>query len=272
MSAASPPLFPFGILSAGDPAPVGVERRSLSRILLVCEHADNEVPAGLPLGVSQADLARHIGIDIGALGVARAVSDSLGAELVYQRYSRLVIDCNRPPSEASAFPVRVDGTDVPGNTAMTARDAAARTAEIFHPFWATVAAALERRADAGVAPVLVSVHSFTPQHGDFPEPRPWPIAVLYDKNPRFSLALAAELRCGGIEVGENVPYKVGVLGDYTIPVYGEHRGIDHTLIEIRQDLIADPAAQRTWGARLAAALPAALAAIDTPAATERRRP
>lgn len=272
MTAPSPPLFPFGVLTAGDPDPVVVERRSLSRILLVCEHADNQVPAGLALGVAQADLARHIGIDIGALGVARAVSEGLGAELVYQRYSRLVIDCNRPPSEPSAFPARSDGTDVPGNVALTARDAAARTAEIFLPFWAAVAAALERREDAGIAPVLVSIHSFTPHHGEYPEPRPWPIAVLFDKDPRFSLALAAQLRRGGIEVGENVPYRVGALGDYTIPVYGEHRGIDHTLIEIRQDLIADPAAQRTWGARLAAALPAALAEIDRPAVPHRRHP
>lgn len=269
MDAFAPPLFPFGLLAAGDPNPVGVERRSLSRIVLVCEHAGNAVPAGLALGVSEADLARHIGIDIGALGVARALSEALGAELIHQRYSRLVIDCNRPPSEPSAFPARADGTDVPGNTAMTARDAAARTAEIFHPFWAAAGSALDRRTEAGIAPVLVSIHSFTPVHGDYPGPRPWPIAVLYDKHPRFSLALAAALREGGIEVGENEPYKVGEIGDYTIPVYGEHRGIDHTLIELRQDLIADPAAQRTWAARIAAALPTALETID---ASERKTP
>jgi len=261
MSEAPPPFFPFGILSRGDPPPVGQERRSLSEIVLSCEHAGNLVPANLRLGVAPADLARHIGIDIGALGVARRMSERLEAELIFQRYSRLVIDCNRPPSEPTAFPARVDGTDVPANATIGVRDAAARTAEIFHPFAAAVAGALDRRTDAGIAPVLVSVHSFTPEHQDYPGPRPWPVSVLFDKDPRLSLALAAVLRQEGLNVGENVPYRVGALGDYTVPVHGEHRGILHTLIEIRQDLIGTPEGQRAWGDRLAAALPAALCAI-----------
>ncbi|GAB5376670.1 MAG: N-formylglutamate amidohydrolase [Acuticoccus sp.] len=257
----TPPLFPFGILTAGDPAPVGHERRSLSRVVLVCEHAGNAVPQGLALGVDAADMARHIAIDIGALGVAREMSRALDAELIFQRYSRLVIDCNRPPSEPSAFPERADGTDVPGNVAMAPHDAAARTAEIFHPFTAAVSAALDRRVDAGIEPVLVAVHSFTPQHGDYPAPRPWPVAVLYDRDPRLSQALAAALRAEGLLVGENEPYQVGVLGDYTVPVHGEFRGIPHTLIEIRQDHIADTEGQRAFGLRLSQALTAALAAL-----------
>lgn len=262
MSLGAPPIFPFGVLAAGDPHPVGQERRSLSEIVVICEHAGNLVPANLALGVAQSDLERHIGIDIGALGVARRLSEALDAELIYQRYSRLVIDCNRPPSAPTAFPARVDGTDVPANAAIDVRDAAARTAEIFHPFAAAVAAALDRRNEAGIAPALVSIHSFTPVHHDYPGPRPWPVSVLFDKDPRLSLALAAVLRREGLNVGENEPYQVGVLGDYTVPVHGEHRGIAHTLIEIRQDLIAAPEGQSEWGDRLAAALSVALAAID----------
>lgn len=257
----APPLFPLGLLSAGDPPPVGVERRSLSPVLLVCEHAGNAVPQNLVLGVPDADMRRHIAIDIGALGVARVMSELLEAELIFQRYSRLVIDCNRPPSEPSAFPERSDGTDVPANITLRAHEAAARTAEIFHPFAAAVSAALDRRTDAGIAPALVAVHSFTPVHGDYPEPRPWPVSVLFDKDPRLSLALAAALRETGLLVGENVPYQVGVLGDYTVPVHGEYRGIAHTLIEIRQDLIEDSEGQRAFGVRLAHALTKALGTL-----------
>ena len=257
-----PHLFPFGVLGAGDPSPAGTERRSLSQILLVADHAGNAVPSGLPLGVGEADLGRHIGIDIGALGVARAMSAALGAELIYQRYSRLVIDCNRPPSEPSALPERVDGTDIPGNTAMTSRDVAGRVAEIFHPYHAAIAAGLDRRRDAGIEPVLIAVHSFTPVHGDYPTPRPWPVAVLYDKDPSLSLALADVLGEDGTLVGRNEPYQVGALGDYTIPVHGEERGILHTLIEVRQDGIGDAAGETRWGERLAAALQTALSRLE----------
>jgi predicted N-formylglutamate amidohydrolase len=45
--------------------------------------------------------------------------------------------------------------------------------------------------------------------------------------------------------------------DYTIPVHAERRGLDHVLIEIRQDLIADENGQRVWSERLARLLPQA---------------
>lgn len=41
------------------------------------------------------------------------------------------------------------------------------------------------------------------------------------------------------------------LGDYTIPVHGEARGLINTGIEIRQDLIADQSGQQQWAERLA---------------------
>jgi predicted N-formylglutamate amidohydrolase len=52
-------------------------------------------------------------------------------------------------------------------------------------------------------------------------------------------------------VGDNEPYAVSDETDYTIPVHGEARGLMNTGIEIRQDLIADPAGQMEWADRLA---------------------
>ena len=60
-------------------------------------------------------------------------------------------------------------------------------------------------------------------------------------------------------VGENEPYRVSDLTDYTVPVHGERRGLPHVEIEIRQDLITEPAGQREWAERLARLLPAAYA-------------
>jgi predicted N-formylglutamate amidohydrolase len=64
-------------------------------------------------------------------------------------------------------------------------------------------------------------------------------------------------REGDLNVGDNQPYAVGDLSDYTVPVHGEKRGLPHVEIEIRQDLIADPAGQAAWAARLARLLPEA---------------
>ena len=49
------------------------------------------------LGLPESELVRHIAWDIGIAGVAESLSKQLDAHLIVQRYSRLVIDCNRPP-------------------------------------------------------------------------------------------------------------------------------------------------------------------------------
>ena len=104
------------LLGAGDPAPVEVVRPAgTSPLFLTCEHAGRAFPARLgTLGLAGPDLERHIAWDIGAAGVARELSARLDATLVLQRYSRLVVDCNRAPgapdfvvevSEDTAYPV-----------------------------------------------------------------------------------------------------------------------------------------------------------------------
>ena len=62
---------------------------------------------------------------------------------------------------------------------------------------------------------------------------------------------------GGLVVGDNQPYHVSDLTDYTIPVHAERRGLPHVEIEIRQDLIAAGAGQRVWAERLVRVLPEA---------------
>ncbi|MBV8397458.1 MAG: N-formylglutamate amidohydrolase, partial [Acetobacteraceae bacterium] len=115
---------------------------------------------------------------------------------------------------------------------------------------------LDRRAAAGRASVLVALHSFTPIFKGVS--RRWHAAVLFNRDPRLAHALAELLRAeGDLIVGENEPYRVSDLTDYTVPVHGERRGLPHVEIEIRQDLIGDGEGQRAWAARLARLLPAA---------------
>lgn len=90
---------PATLLGPRDPAPVEL-LNSASRhpVLLVCEHAGQQIPERLSgLGLSRTDLDRHIGWDIGAAAVTRKLAHAMGAPAVLQAYSRLVIDCNRPP-------------------------------------------------------------------------------------------------------------------------------------------------------------------------------
>jgi predicted N-formylglutamate amidohydrolase len=246
------------LLAADDPPPVTVYNGAArSPFLLVADHAGNIFPRALGrLGISETEAGRHIALDIGIAHVGRFLADALGAALIRQNYSRLVIDCNRPPGAAASIPEVSEFTPIPANAGLSPAERAMREREIFRPYHDAIAAELERRRAAHAPGALIALHSFTPVFkGDA---RPWHAALLYHRDPRLGRALLALLRNeSGLHVGDNEPYFVSDTTDYTIPVHGERRNIPHALIEIRQDLIAEEKGQREWAKRLAAILPQA---------------
>ena len=246
------------LLGADDPPPFDLSGRDApSPFVIICDHASRRLPRALDsLGLSSGALATHIAWDIGALGVARALASALDAFVAWQRYSRLVIDCNRPLSSADSIVTRSERTDVPGNANLTAADAAARAAEIFRPYHAEIRNHLDTRRAAHRPAILVSVHSFTPVFLDVP--RPWHCGVLFNRDARLAEPLLRLLRDEpGLVVGCNEPYAASDLTDFSLVHHGEARDIPCVEIEIRQDLIDDPAAQNAWAQRLARLLPAA---------------
>ncbi len=250
--------LPQKLLAADDPAPVTVHNASgRSPLLLVADHAGRTVPRALGrLGVADADFERHIAWDIGIAGVGRLLAETLDAVLIQQNYSRLVIDCNRPPGAVTSIPDLSELTPIPGNVALDEANKAARAREIFRPYHECIDAELDRRRQAGRPAALIALHSFTPVFKGVA--RPWHAALLYNRDPRLSRSLVALLRSeNGLVVGDNEPYFVSDTTDYTIPAHGERRGLHHALIEIRQDLIAEEDGQRAWAHRLARALPQA---------------
>ena len=250
-------------LLAPDEPPAVIDYRSdgASPFLLVCDHAGRRIPRRLHnLGLGEAELARHIAWDIGIAGVGRLLADRLDACLVMQPYSRLVIDCNRPPGSLESIVTASDGTPIAGNENLSAAAAELRAREIFAPYHGTIARHLDARAKARRQTILISLHSFTAVYAGFA--RPWQVGVLYNRDSALARALLDLLRSErDLTVGDNEPYTVDDETDYTIPVHGERRGIAHVAIEIRQDLIGAETGQRQWAARLADVLPKAAAKI-----------
>jgi predicted N-formylglutamate amidohydrolase len=246
------PLETSLLLSREDVPPV-LEKNADggSPFLLTSDHHGRSLPKKLgDLGVSESELARHIGWDIGIAGVAEALSDRLEAHLIAQRYSRLVIDCNRPPGVASSIPVLSEETTIPGNEGLSPQDRETRRRAIFEPYHGRIDEVIDARAREGRPTVLVSLHSFTPIYAGVS--RPWHIAALYQHDTILPPLLLQALRAeGDLVVGDNEPYAVSDVTDYTIPVHGEARGLANTGIEIRQDLIADEGGQQRFAKLLA---------------------
>jgi predicted N-formylglutamate amidohydrolase len=233
-----------------------------SPFFLVCDHAGRLLPRRLGgLGLPESEIRRHIGWDIGIEATSRLLAQSLDAPLICQIYSRLVIDCNREPGVESSIPEISETTTIPGNLDLGQAERRARRQAIFEPYHARIAAELDRRTRLGRPTVLVAMHSFTPVFKRFV--RPWHVGILYNRDRRIAeILLDLLMREGDLVVGDNEPYSVSDLTDYTIPVHGERRGIPHVEIEIRQDLITAPEGQAAWAKRLTRLLPRALARFE----------
>ena len=240
------------LLGRADAAPVQeYNAAGRSPFLLICDHYGRLIPRALgDLGLAESELTRHIAWDIGIAGVAEALSKQLDAHLIAQNYSRLVIDCNRPPHAASSIPRISEATTIPGNEGLTGEAAAIRRREIFDPYHRHIDAIIDQRLRDQRPTALVALHSFTPVYAGIA--RPWHIGTLYHRDTRLPPLLLKLLRAEpDLVVGDNEPYAVSDETDYTIPLHGEARGLISTGIEIRQDLISDQAGQQQWADRIA---------------------
>jgi predicted N-formylglutamate amidohydrolase len=240
------------LLSREDVPPVHEDNAAgSSPFLLTSDHYGRLIPRVLgDLGLPASELTRHIAWDIGIAGLADALSKQLDAHLIAQRYSRLVIDCNRPPRAPGSIPRISEATVIPGNEGLTRDAIEARHQQIFDPYHRRIAEVIEQRLRDHRPTVLVSLHSFTPVYAGIA--RPWHIGTLYHRDTKLPPLLLKLLRAeADLVVGDNEPYAVSDETDYTIPVHGEARGLMNSGLEIRQDLIADPAGQASWADRLA---------------------
>ncbi len=244
------------LLEAAEPPAAYVENATgTSPVVLCCEHASNRLPARLrTLGVGAETLASHIAWDPGALSVARAISNAIDAPLVRQRYSRLVVDCNRQ-LHASDLIVEGNGRiEVPGNMGLSPAERQARIDGVHTPYHKALTSVIDNSIAALGLAFVVSIHSFVPAYNG--EPRPWQLGVCYAPGDRFARALLAGLRriAAGWVVGDNQPYYFEPDADYTLKVHCVDRALPGALIEVRQDVIATREAQRRLGTTIGACL------------------
>lgn len=237
-----------------------------SRIVLVCEHAANALPAPWDgLGLDAVGQSAHIAWDPGALGLARGLARRLDAALVHAPVSRLIHDLNRAPDSPGAMPARSEIYEVPGNRDLSPAERARRVDAVYAPFHAGLAALIARRIALGLQPVIVTVHSFTPiWHG---KPRAVEFGVIHDDtHPGDDLyaraVLAAAQALTGLTSALNEPYSAADSVTHLLRRQAVPFNLPHAMLEIRNDLIATPEAEAAMADRLAPVLAQALAVLE----------
>lgn len=225
-------------------------------IVIICEHASRHIPevyAGL--GATEEARTGHTAWDPGARGLALGLAERLDASMVAATVSRLVYDCNRPPDAPSAMPTSSEVHAIPGNQGLDSAEKSARTSAIYAPFHQAVADVLCART----APVIVTIHSFTPvYHGRF---RPLDLGVLHDTDSRLADAMLAQ-PSGEKTIERNAPYGAADGVTHTLQRHALAAKIPNVMLELRNDLIASPAQQDDWAAFLASRITTALAQLE----------
>ena len=218
-------------------------------LIVLCDHAGNALPAEYgTLGLPAAQLERHIAYDIGVTPIVRALAAKLDAPAIMTRYSRLLIDPNRGRQDPTLIMRLSDGAVIPGNRKLDAAERDKRLRLYYDPYHRAIDAIIDQCLATGVAPVLLSIHSFTESWKHFT--RPWHVGVLWDRDARlahpFLEAFYAE---GDLIVGDNEPYAGQLEGD-CLWQHGAQRRLANAIIEVRQDLIRDAGGQAVWSDRL----------------------
>jgi predicted N-formylglutamate amidohydrolase len=239
--------------------PTRLKPNGAGPILFVCDHASNAIPeVHANLGLSLEQRADHIAWDPGAAGVTEALSDLLDCPAILARASRLLIDCNRHPSDIDAIPKISETTSIPGNGDLSPDDVAARIEAYHTPFHASI-----EQTRAALGPqirAVVSLHSYVPVfHG---QSRPWHLGLVYNADRRMADVVREGLSSDpDLVIGDNEPYSGQDRFYYTLNRHGQAQGLPCLMIEIRNDLIKLQSDQTAWAKILAPMLMKALAKI-----------
>lgn len=242
---------PYEIINAESPP----------HFLLLCDHASAYVPpAYAGLGLAPDTFERHIAWDIGAAKVTRALAHKLNAPAILSNFSRLLIDPNRGLDDPTLVMKLSDGAIIPANRAVDPYQNKTawqeRIAAFYTPYHQAIEACLLRAEKQGAVPIILSIHSFTPNWKG--GQRPMQAAVLWDKDERLPTHLFTHLAAEMSPLGDNEPYS-GRLKNDTLYRHGTLRGLPHALIEMRQDQLQTDKDCAIWAARL---VPAMLAAAQ----------
>jgi predicted N-formylglutamate amidohydrolase len=238
-----------------DPVEHEGDSGSAAPFVFTCEHASDRLQLGIDASDSDRRLlADHWGSDLGAADVTRELVRRLGGQAVLARFSRLIIDANRDLDSPGLILDNAGGVSESFNERVGAPERRRRIDGLFTPFHRAVEQALDARLRAEAPFHLVSVHSFTPLFGG--ERRDFDIGVLFDDHDEEAARVAAALAERGFASALNKPYS-GKAPDgliYSAKRHARRAGVKYLELEIRQDLIATPAAARRIAARIAGAL------------------
>lgn len=209
-------------------------RAAAPLVVLTCEHASQALPAPYAWPAADARLVgTHWAYDPGIADLTRRVAEALGAPAVLSRFSRLLVDPNRPTTSDTLFRAHADGLPVALNEGLTDAERQQRVTRYYEPYHAACDACVAAHPGA----VVLGMHSYTPLYEG--TPREVQIGVLFEDDPELGMAWLEHLAGRGYDVRANEPWS-GLEGlMYSPQLHARRHGRRALELEIRNDLLLD---------------------------------
>ncbi|MCP3978360.1 MAG: N-formylglutamate amidohydrolase [bacterium] len=238
-----------------------IAARNTGPLLLTCEHATNRLPFRAGLSAAERETMKtHWGWDIGAWDLTRDVARRMKAGAIGARWARLLVDPNRRVDDATLVRRRAGGVELSFNRGLTPAEIERRVLRYHTPYHVEVDRLILRRVVRGVRPLLLAMHTFTPDyHG---QQRKFDVGVLYEHHRGLAHRMGRALRDRGLTVHYNQPYS-GMAGMmYSVDRHGKHHGLPCLELEVNQKLFARKADLPRLGRAVVAAIEAVLPRLD----------
>lgn len=204
-------------------------------VVMTCEHASVRMPS--PWAWPEADrwlVGTHWSYDLGVADLIRAVHDRTGWAAVLSRFTRLLVDPNRPVEHPELFRSTAEGRVIHLNAGVSAAERKRRIEALYVPY----EAAVDQVVEAAEGAVVMSLHSFTPVYEG--KRRALEIGVLFDEDEDTAGFVARSLSDAGWSVRLNEPYsgRAGLM--YAAARPARKFGRTSIELEVRQDLLMEP--------------------------------
>lgn len=203
-------------------------------LVLSCEHASVRLPSPYSWPAEDSWLVgTHWSYDLGARELTLELAQELQASAVLSRFTRLLIDPNRSLDQADLFRGSAEGKLVQLNQGLSDAERARRIELYWKPFHSALDQALARCE----APLLFSIHSFTPNYEGVV--RDVEIGVLFNHEQALARELHDQLARDFSGVRENEPWsgKGGLI--YSAESHAQRFGRIALELEVRQDRLED---------------------------------
>lgn len=204
-------------------------------VFLTCEHASERLPDGYawPAGDERL-VGTHWAFDLGAAEIVRELAEALRAPAVLSRFSRLLVDPNRPEGADTLFRAQAEGAPVELNRNLDDEERTRRLDRLHRPYHD----AIHQRLPGHRAAVLFSIHTFTPVYEG--NVRQVEVGVLFDTQEELAARVARAIHAAGFVTRLNEPYsgREGLI--YAAEHHAQAHGRKALELEVRQDLAVRP--------------------------------